>query len=415
MLLSCICLLYTLENSNCMSVPKERIHYLLEAYISKQANVAEETELMNWILEAGEDSELKNYVLEIWNQYQQSEDLSYVNWNEIYSSVMQAPVVSMKPRVKTKTMLWFRSVAAVIIVALAAGTYFYFNLRSHQQIATLQQKQDDIAPPSGNKAVLTLANGTRIELDSTGNGTLAMQGKIKIIKQSGGAISYTGNAEGVISYNTLIVPRGSKPINLVLSDGSKVWINVGSSLTYPVAFTGNERKVKITGEAYFEVVHNEKMPFVVQNGDLQVKDLGTHFNVNTYDDEVSEKITLLEGLVQVSRNSSSELLKPGQQASISNNGNNNIKVLNDVNIDEVVAWKNGKFMFDNNTDIGTIMRQISRWYNVDIEYQGNISQRFWGSISKNVNVSQVLKILEATGSVKFKVEGNKIIVIPVSS
>lgn len=398
-----------------MSVPKERIHYLLEAYISKQANIAEETELMNWILEAGEDSELKNYVLEIWNQYQQSEDLSYVNWNEIYSSVMQPPVVSMKPRGKTKTMVWFRSVAAVVIVALAAGTYFYFNLRSHQSIVTVQQKQDDIAPPSGNKAVLTLANGTRIELDSTGNGTLAMQGKIKIIKQSGGAISYTGNAAGVISYNTLIVPRGSKPINLVLSDGSKVWINVGSSLTYPVAFTGNERKVKITGEAYFEVVYNEKMPFIVQNGDLQVKDLGTHFNVNTYDDEVSEKITLLEGLVQVSRNSSSELLKPGQQASMSNNGNNNIRVLNDVNIDEVVAWKNGKFMFDNNTDIGTIMRQISRWYNVDIEYQGNISQRFWGSISKNVNVSQVLKILEATGGVKFKVEGNKIIVIPVSS
>lgn len=398
-----------------MSVPKERIHYLLEAYISKRANIAEETELMNWILEAGEDSELKNYMLEIWNQYQQSENLSYVNWNEIYSSVMQPPVVSMKPRGKTKTMVWFRSVAAVVIVALAAGTYFYFNLRSHQSIVIVQQKQDDIAPPSGNKAVLTLANGTRIELDSTSNGTLAMQGKIKIIKQSGGAISYIGNVAGVISYNTLIVPRGSKPINLVLSDGSKVWINVGSSLTYPVAFTGNERKVKITGEAYFEVVYNEKMPFIVQNGDLQVKDLGTHFNVNTYDDEVSEKITLLEGLVQVSRNSSSELLKPGQQASMSNNGNNNIRVLNDVNIDEVVAWKNGKFMFDNNTDIGTIMRQISRWYNVDIEYQGNISQRFWGSISKNVNVSQVLKILEATGGVKFKVEGNKIIVIPVSS
>jgi ferric-dicitrate binding protein FerR (iron transport regulator) len=241
-----------------------------------------------------------------------------------------------------------------------------------------------------------------------------MQGKVKIIQQSTGAISYSGNTAGAISYNTLSVPNGSKPIHLMLSDGSQVWINVGSSLTYPTAFTGNERKVKITGEAYFEVVHNEKIPFIVQNGDLQVKDLGTHFNVNTYQDETSARITLLEGSVRVLRNSTSELLKPGQQASISNNSNSNIRVLNDVNIDEVVAWKNGKFMFDNNTDIGAIMRQISRWYNVDIEYQGNISQRFWGSISKNVNVSQVLKILEATGEVKFKIEGNKIFVIPVS-
>jgi ferric-dicitrate binding protein FerR (iron transport regulator) len=312
-------------------------------------------------------------------------------------------------------MRWARlTAAAVVVVALAAGTYLDFTPRSQKTIATLQPKQNDIMPPSDNKAILTLADGTKIELDSTRNGPLAMQGKVKIIQQSTGAISYSGNTAGAISYNTLSVPNGSKPIHLMLSDGSQVWINVGSSLTYPTAFTGNERKVKITGEAYFEVVHNEKIPFIVQNGDLQVKDLGTHFNVNTYQDETSARITLLEGSVRVLRNSTSELLKPGQQASISNNSNSNIRVLNDVNIDEVVAWKNGKFMFDNNTDIGAIMRQISRWYNVDIEYQGNISQRFWGSISKNVNVSQVLKILEATGEVKFKIEGNKIFVIPVS-
>jgi ferric-dicitrate binding protein FerR (iron transport regulator) len=395
------------------SLTEERIHYLLEAYISKKANAAEESELMDWVLEAGEDSELKNYVLNIWNQYKAAEDLSYVNWDRIYSRIMQPRIVSMQPRVKK--MRWARlTAAAVMAVALAAGTYLYFTPRSQKSIATVQQKQNDIAAPSANKAVLTLADGTKIELDSSGNGTLAVQGSVKIVKQSTGEISYAGTAAGKVNYNTLSVPRGSKPINLMLSDGSRVWINVGSSLTYPTAFAGNERKVTITGEAYFEVVHNEKMPFIVQSGDLKIKDLGTHFNVNTYEDETTERITLLEGSVSVTRNALSELLKPGQQARITNNGTSDIKVLNDVDVDEVMAWKTGKFMFNRNTDIGTIMRQISRWYNVDIEYEGNIHQRFWGSISKDVNVSQVLKILEATGGVKFKVEGNKIMVMPAS-
>ena len=397
-----------------MSLTKERIHYLLQAYISKQANFVEESELMDWILEAGEDSELKTYVLDIWNQHKLPEDLSYVNWDEIYSRIVQPPVVSMETKVRK--MRWTRlTAAAVILVALAAGTYLYFAPHSSQSIATAKQKQKDIAPPLSNKAVLTLANGTKIEIDSSGNGTVAVQGNVKIIKQSTGEISYAGTAVGEVSYNTLSVPRGSKPMSLMLSDGSKVWINVGSSLTYPTAFTGNERKVKITGEAYFEVIHNARMPFIVQNGDVMVRDLGTHFNVNTYADEPEVRVTLLEGSVRISNNALSQLLKPGQQARFNNNENSDIKVLNDVNMEEVIAWKNGKFFFDKNTDIGTIMRQISRWYNVDIEYQGKINQRFWGSISKDVNVSQVLKILEATGGVKFKVEGNKIIVMPATS
>jgi ferric-dicitrate binding protein FerR (iron transport regulator) len=305
--------------------------------------------------------------------------------------------------------------AAAILVALLTGAYLYFiNPTKQPSIAVTQPKQNDIAPPTGNKAVLILADGTKIELDSSGNGMIALQGNVRIIKQSNGEISYTGNAAKEVSYNTLNVPRGSTPLSLTLSDGSQVWLNVGSSLTYPTAFTGMERKVKITGEAYFEVAHNPGMPFIVQHDDVTVTVLGTHFNVNTYEDEAAERITLLEGSVRVSKNSLSQLLKPGQQARIDNN-NSNIKILSDVNIDEVMAWKDGKFRFGENTDIGTIMRQISRWYSVDIEYKGSINQRFWGSISKDVNVSRVLKILEATGGVKFKVEGNKITVMPGTS
>lgn len=396
-----------------MSSTKERIYYLLDAYISKRANDTEEKELMEWILEANEDSELKNYVLDIWNRYKSTEDFSYVNWDEIYSGAIQSRVVAIEPKIKR--IKWGRfAAAAAILIILGAGSYLFFTSGSRQPTAIITRKVNDIAPPSNTKAVLTLANGTKIELDSTGNGTLAVQGNIKIIKKSMGGISYAGTPSGKISYNTLSVPRGSRPLNLTLSDGSRVWINVGSSLTYPTAFTGKERKVRITGEAYFEVTHNSQMPFIVQHNDATIKVLGTHFNVNTYEDEVAARITLLEGSVSVSQGTISGLLKPGQQARINNNSNSGIKILNDVNSEEVMAWKDGKFRFDKNTDLGTIMRQISRWYDVTIEYKGKFNQRFWGSISKDVNVLQVLKILETAGGIKFKVEGKKIIVMSES-
>lgn len=397
-----------------MALPKERIHFLLQAYISKQASVQEENELMSWLLEAEEDSELKSYMLKIWNEYQPARDISYVNWDEMYSRVLQSSVVLIEPKVRK--INWARLVAAAVIIGVfAAGAYLYFTPDSQQSIATVQPKQNDIPAPLDNKAVLTLADGTKIRIDSSGNGTLATQGNMQIIKKANGEISYSGTSTGKIGYNTINVPRGSKSLRLLLGDGSQVWINVGSSLTFPTAFTGKERKVRITGEAYFEVAQNTSMPFLVQHNDVSVSVLGTHFNVNTYEDEVAEKITLLEGSVRVNKSSHSQLLKPGQQASISNKGFKEINVINNVDLDEVMAWKEGKFIFGEKTDISAIMREISRWYNVDIEYQGKINQNFWGSISKDVNVSQVLKVLEATGSVKFKVEDNKIIVLPVSS
>lgn len=395
-----------------MLLPKERIHYLLEAYIFKRATAIEENELMEWILEAGEDSELKNYILEIWNSYNSTEDISYVNWNEMYSRIKQQTEGALEPKVRK--MRWFRlTAAAAVLIALAAGSYIYFAPGKKEPIATIQPNQIDIAPPSTNKAVLTLSNGTKIEIDSIDNGMIALQGNVRIIKQSNGEITYAGSDAKEVSYNTLDVPRGSKPLSLTLSDGSQVWLNVGSSLTYPTAFTGKQRKVKISGEAYFEIAHNAKMPFIVQHDDVTVSVLGTHFNVNTYEDETAERITLLEGSVRVNKKMVSQLLKPGQQATIINKISD-IKVLDNVNMDEVIAWKNGKFKFVENTDIGPIMRQISRWYNVDIEYKGRVNQRFWGSISKDVNVSRVLEILEATGGVKFKVEGNKITVMPAT-
>lgn len=394
-----------------MQLPKERIYYLLDVYISGITTMQEEDELMDWLIEANEDSELKSYMLSIWNAYSGSNNRSSADWDELYDRVMQSSAGFAHSKVRN--IKWKRWVAAAtIFFVFAAITYKYLMPRLRQPVVAKVDKPKDIAPPSGNNAVLTLADGTKIEIDSSNNGTLATQGNVQIVKQSSGEISYAGAAAGEVGYNTLSVPRGSKPLNLVLEDGSRVWINVGSKLTYPTAFKGKERKVKMSGEVYFEIAHNTNMPFVVEHQDVAIRVLGTHFNVNTYEDEAEEMITLLRGSVRVTRNHVSQLLKPGQQASISQKSSDKIHVINDVDLEEVMAWKEGKFRFNQNTDITAIMRQISRWYNVDVEYKGKINQRFWGSVSKNVNLSQVLKILEATGGVKFSVQDSKIIVMP---
>lgn len=400
-----------------MLLPKERIFYLLDAYTSKRSTLAEEDELMEWMLKANEDAELKDFVLGVWNQQHAVQHLSDTNWDRIFDRVINAPQSRRQPA-RIKRMRRFRLAAAVAAAAAVLIVVFmgpHFSSNENPSAAALQPTAQDIAPPSGSRAILTLADGTHIELDSTATGTIAMQDGVNIVKRPNGAIAYTGNAGKAVGYNTFSVPRGSKPLSIVLSDGSQVWLNVGSSLRYPTAFTGNERRVTITGEAYFEVAHNATMPFRVQHNDVTVSVLGTHFNVNTYQDETAERITLLEGSVLVSKKNASKLLQPGQQASISRDEISDIKVSSGVSLDEVMAWKDGKFLFGESMDIGTIMRQISRWYDVDIEYKGEVNQHFLGAISKEANLSQVLRILEATGGVKFSMQGNKIVVMPGSN
>jgi ferric-dicitrate binding protein FerR (iron transport regulator) len=395
-----------------MLLHRERIHYLLEAYISKRATPIEENELMEWILEAGDDSELKNYVLEIWNGYNSTEDLSYVNWNEMYSRIKQP--LGVAPESKVRKMRWFRlTAAAAVLTALAAGSYIYFTPATKRPIAatTIQPKQIDIAPPASNKAVLTLADGTKIQIGSIGNGMIALQGNVRIIKQANGEITYAGSDAKEVSYNTLDVPRGSKPMGLTLSDGSEVWLNVGSSLTYPTAFTGGQRKVKINGEAYFEIAHNAKMPFIVQHDDVTISVLGTHFNVNAYEDENSVTTTLLEGSVRIKReikangSAQSLLLKPGDQAELIDDGRLNIN--HHADLQQVIAWKEGNFEFKNTT-VKEIMRQISRWYDVEVEYRGARPEyQLTGKISRNVNLSELIDMLQYAG-VNMKIQNKKV-------
>lgn len=264
--------------------------------------------------------------------------------------------------------------------------------------------------PGGNKAQLTLADGSIILLDGTANGLLAEQGTAKIIKKADGQLLYdvTGAPTTDILYNTLSTPRGGQ-YNITLPDGSKVWLNSASTIIYPTSFNGKERKVEILGEAYFEVAKDATKPFRVKMNEMEVEVLGTHFNINGYQDESFVRTTLLEGKVKVRSGAVENLLNPGQQAQLGKNGN--IKLLKNVNVEEVMAWKDGNFQFED-ADIYSVMRQLARWYDLEVAYSGRLTKHFVGSISRDVNLSQVLTMLQQTGEVKFSREGKKIIVSP---
>lgn len=298
-------------------------------------------------------------------------------------------------------------VAASVLTAILCGTWLMHG--RYQNINTpvaVQPKVQDVAP-GGNKAVLILANGKQIVLDSA-QGNIVQQGNLKVINLNG-KLDYEGQGSSV-EYHTLSTPRGGQ-YKLVLPDGSTVWLNAASSITFPTAFAGKERSVTITGEVYFEIAHNEKQPFKVDVNGMEVKVLGTHFNINSYNDENDIKVTLLEGSVKVGSGSVNKVIKPGEQAAVENHGNPLIPKIRvqEVDTDGVMAWKNGLFNFDN-TDIKEIMRQAARWYNIEVVYEGTISnEKYIGKVARNTNLSEMMKILELNG-VKYRIEGRKIII-----
>ena len=291
----------------------------------------------------------------------------------------------------------------------------YFLLKSKEQKNEIAQTgnftvgKNDVAPVK-NTAVLTLSNGTSIVLDSSENGVLTTQGNTKISKLNGSLSSQktskTNTSETL--YNTISTPNGGE-YQLLLADGSKVWLNAASSLRFPANFVGKERKVELMGEAYFEVAKDPSMPFKVKLNGMEVEVLGTHFNINSYADEAAIRTTLLEGSIKINRPTASNLLKPGQQAMLDKNGK--ISVVNDADLDEAIAWKEGKFQFDR-ADIHNVMRQLARWYNIDVGYKGTVASHFGGTISRDVNLSKVLGMLHLTGEVKFQVQGKRVTVMP---
>ena len=272
---------------------------------------------------------------------------------------------------------------------------------------SMKQRYKNEVPPGGNHATLTLADGSVISLDSAANGVLTQQGNVKIVKQSNGQLLYEGAGNHEMMYNTMTTPRGGQ-YRLTLPDGTLVWLNAASSVTYPAAFTGRERSVSVTGEVYFEVAANENMPFRVKAGDMNINVIGTRFNVNAYAEEPTVRTTLIEGAVSVSAGQASAVLKPGQQARVQ--GNHTLAVINNIDTEEIIAWKNGYFQFTD-ADMPAVMRQIEKWYDVKVTYEGAIPKRsFGGGIQRSLPLSQVLGILEAN-DVKFKIEGKNITVL----
>jgi hypothetical protein len=368
---------------------------LIERYLNNGASV-EETEL------------IENYYKEFSQNPNISDTLNEDEVNSLKAAIREKVDERIRraenPTVPIYRRKYYQMAAAILLFSMLSVLVIY---KVRKAPVNLVAQNHDLAP-GGNKAILTLANGAKINVGAIQNGALTAQPGTQIIKQNGQlAYEVSANSNSTkISYNILTTPKGGQ-YHLILADGTNVWLNAASSLKYPTAFTGSERVVELTGEAYFEVVHNSKQPFKVKTANQTIQDIGTQFNVNAYDDEEASATTLVEGSVKIYDAKRAMLIKPGQQYLLKSNSIAEVK--SDVDIDEIVAWKNGMFQFDN-ADIKTIMRQISRWYNVDIEYQGQIpSSTYHGRISRNSNASAILKILQLSG-INFTIEGRKIIV-----
>ncbi len=398
----------------------ERLTILINKYLSNTASPEEEQELTAWYQAANEQE---------------------VHWpvaSEAEAVALKARLLSnlqaaIHPAANIRSIPFYRQtrwqVAAAILILISAGAWIWFNRSSNTNPVISKTTTTPVhIVPGGDKAVLTLSDGSKIVLDSAGNGVLRQQGGAKIVKINNGRLAFspsTGGEQGEALYNKISTPKGGQ-YEVILPDGSHVWLNAASSLRFPTAFTNNERNVELTGEAYFEVAKDATKPFKVyfsshtgggREGAVEV--LGTHFNINAYNDEANIKATLLEGSIRVTpaqgsrlEAHSSKLLTPGQQASISSQSNQSTPIqVQTVDTEEVIAWKNGKFQF-NQADIKTVMRQIARWYDVEVTYEGPVSkEKFEGEIPRNSSLADVFRILELS-AVHFKTEGRKVIVIP---
>ncbi|MES2891807.1 MAG: FecR domain-containing protein [Bacteroidota bacterium] len=391
----------------------KRLHLLLDRLFSESATAEEKTELMSLLDKPDHDEVVKQYLDAAWGNVPLPQQLNEAQSASMLSAILSRQETPVVPLTTTRNYrTWYRVAAAILILAISAAGYFILDRPGIQAgRAPLAQKssepKQDIAPGTSG-AILTLANGSTIVLDTAADGNLAQQGNTRIQK-NGGTIQYVskGGELAANAINTISTPRGKK-FQLRLDDGTIVWLNAASSIRFPASFDRLSRSVEITGEAYFEVAKDASRPFTVKVNDMQVQVLGTHFNINAYDDEPVVKTTLLEGSVKVNNPVSGKMLVPGQQAQLAAGGG--LQVKTGVNTSEVIAWKNDLFSF-NNTDVNSLMRQLSRWYDAEIVMPKNIEPvTFNGQISRSANISDVLKILELTEEISFTIQGKKVIV-----
>lgn len=365
---------------------------LMDKYLTNSITQAEKEQLF-YMIRSGEHAHALKAAIDVAFTGSMNEQEDVALREHLFARVQQR-----KQRARVINRSWWYAAAAVV-AAVIVITFIW--PRPHSTPALTAQKTN-IAPGT-SKARLTLADGSVITLDSNGQ-QIIQQGATAVRQQGGQLLYHAQGTNATLGYNTLSTPRGGQ-FQVQLPDGTKVWLNAASSLRYPTAFTGKERAVAITGEAYFEVAANASMPFRVSiNGQPAIEVLGTSFNVNAYTDENAVQTTLLEGSVRVINT----ILQPGQQASVINN---KVTVKEHADIEQVTAWKNGLFNF-NKQDLPSVMKQLARWYDVEVVYQGNIqSRQFFGEIERSLQLAEVLEILQKA-EVHFKIEGRKLIVTP---
>jgi len=354
--------------------------------------------------QACSEKELKELdeLLEVNWQLLNSNDIEQdkVDWERMYRQIIsksQTPVVHFFRR-----RLRIIAAACILGVLGIAGLLY----RNGLQQKTTKVIAKDIVAPDRNRATITLAGGNTVRLADVDTGIVATQEHVQIKKMNDGQITYAGSTASQL-YNTLHNPRGSRVVEITLGDGTRAWLNAASSLSYPAAFAAGSRKVEVEGEVYFEVAHDVMKPFVVATGSTSIIVLGTRFNINTFDDNGSPaKVTLLQGRVKVVRGADSAVLKPLEQAQVRDSS---FTVIRGVDGSAVLAWKTGLFNFEQ-VDLKTVLAELSRWYDIDIAYEGNVASRvFHGKMSRELSLTQVLIILKEM-DVKFRMEGRKLVV-----
>jgi transmembrane sensor len=376
-----------------------RLDYLLNRYKTGQASEEE------W-------QELTVLLEQDWDRVAPGLPVDHIDWQRMLESIKregrrEIPV----RRLHVLYSGWIRAAAVILLLlGIGASAYVYIKHLSKPLEARIKPAQPGDIAPGKNKAILTLSGGRQIILDSTAQDTLLVEGA-DIIASAKGRLAY--NAGSAVTgvgavYNTLTTPRGGQ-YQLTLPDGTKVWLNAASSIRYPTAFNGKDRTVTVTGETYFEVTRRANQPFIVRSGKVVVTVLGTSFNINAYADEAIVKTSLIEGSVKVSKGNDTATLAPGQQAQMG--ASDAIGVATMSNPASAVAWKNGYFTFDR-ADIQTVMRQLSRWYNIDVSYEGGKppDDYFWGDLQRNAKLSDILAVLGKSG-ISFTIEGNKVQVL----
>jgi transmembrane sensor len=396
---------------------QEKLEYLFNQYIAGGLTEKERSELYQQLVLPG-DKALEKVLLEYiekgaQNPESSDKERSLAMFRKIVGTDRPGERDAEKRKVRPLHRIpsvrrWWA--AASIIMLLCVSTYFYMS-EHYSEAGKTQAKREQMINPGREGAILTLADGRQVLLDSTGGGVIAYQKGVAVILENGQlAYQMKGTNDSETVYNTMTTPRG-RHFMLVLHDGTKVWLNAASSLRFPASFTGSERRVSVTGEAYFEVAKDAGRTFrVTVNGKAEVEVIGTHFNINAYEDKGVLKTTLLEGAVMhspVARPQAAVMLKPGQQAQLTGAQTN---VVDDVDLSGVVAWKEGLFNFED-MPLAEVMKQLERWYDIDVVYEGSVPDvEFYGELSRTNTLAGILEALK-DAEIRFRMEGRKLVVL----